>query len=422
MKMSAADFADYYDRSWKLPDVRWHGRFYRWRGNFYSRISDEDIEARIVHLAKKVSVVYTAGWVAQVRNLLKALLLVPAHFVPPCDMNDGKTIHHLPFADGLWTPHGDKVDYDSRKHFVMGAMTLPREGEHSTALLKFLQDATADPESMNALLYWLGATVTSDQEMQVGLWIVGKAATGKSTFSKVMMNLFGGAAARASFSTMGNRFFPATVRDKSIVIFDDEAGLPSMSRGGALGTLRNLITHDPLRCEHKHVDEVDSVPFTGGTLITSNIIPNSFVDYVNDLTRRFLILEFYNRSGKIDTKLQSKITTEGAIRTLIEEAIGVYLKYDELPRPKASEILAEELRQNDNVYSFVQDSCDMSQPSLVTPVQEVYSAYRLWCDDTGSICVSRVEFGRRLSRRFDIQSLSINGERVYKGIGVIRAW
>jgi putative DNA primase/helicase len=71
-------------------------------------------------------------------------------------------------------------------------------------------------------------------------------------------------------------------------------------------------------------------------------------------------------------------------------------------------------RDEDDVQQFIDDVCYVGADSI--PTQELYNAYKAWCEDQGTRPMSKQALGRRISKRFTAKHGRIG--TIYQGIRV----
>jgi len=240
-----------------------------------------------------------------------------------------------------------------------------------------------DPDSILALAEFFGYVLSGDTSLHKILLMVGPTRAGKGVIARVLAALVGiRNVAGPTLASLSTNFGLAPLVGKSLAVVSD-------ARLGGSGThlvVERLLTisgEDMLTIDRKYRE-----PWTGklGTrfLIISNELP-CFGDGSRAISRRFVVLLLRNTwLGQENPRLT---------RELLEELPGILnWALDGLDRLQRDGYFAEPAASKEAIVAledlsspvaaFVRDCCVVN-PALEVARDELYRAWRRWCDDQG---------------------------------------
>jgi putative DNA primase/helicase len=291
-----------------------------------------------------------------------------------------------------------------------------------TTWLSFLESLWPDdPESIACLQEVFGYLLTMDTRQQKILALVGPRRSGKGTIARVVTGLLGPENVVApTLLSLGQRFGLAPLIGKPLTIIADARLSSRSDPAGVLEALLNISGEDTVTIDRKHRE-----PWTGKLptriWILSNELPR-LNDSSRSLVGRFVLLvlrrSFY---GEEDTELTEKLLAERA--GILNWSLDGLARLNErgyFAVPSSSE---EAIRQLEDLSSpvgaFVRDRCTVG-PEQEVLVDELYEAWRSWCDDQGRDHPgTKATFGRDLHAA--VPGVTTKGRRPdnrYVGIGL----
>jgi putative DNA primase/helicase len=135
--------------------------------------------------------------------------------------------------------------------------------------------------------------------------------------------------------------------------------------------------------------------------LTSNFLPNL---NPNDdaIWARFRLINFpISHLGSEDKSLKYKFQQSdelsGVLRFCVEGAIKYFQLENGLPTPEISTNLLIALKEDqDTIQQFIDDECQISDPSKFTPVRDLYSRYTSWTERNGFLAENIKQFSSSL--------------------------
>lgn len=388
----------------------WRGTWMNWTGSHW--IEGEHAALRS-ELYKRLEGCYypdknnePASWLpnkTKITNLLEALAAV-VHLPGTADMPS-------------WSPHRDSdpigtcvactngvLEVSTRtlhqptpRYFTSVAVPFPyRPGAAvPTRWMEFLDELWPDdPDSIAALQEWFGYVLSGRTDLQKMLMLIGPTRSGKGTIARILAQLAGSIAGPTLLS-LGTDFGLASLLGKTLAIISDAR----LGRGHhvqvVVERLLSISGEDILDVNRKYKE-----PWTGklGTrmMVLSNEIPQ-FGDESAAISGRFVVLSM-NESflGREDHTLYPALCAE--LPGILEWSLD---GLDRLTRrgtftdSAAGADAARTMRDLASpISSFVQERCELGDH--LTPVDDVWAAWKQWAEESGVSKSSRQWLGRSL--------------------------
>ncbi|MCZ2341817.1 MAG: phage/plasmid primase, P4 family, partial [Bacteroidales bacterium] len=293
--------------------------------------------------------------------------------------------------------------------------------------LRFLDSVFHDDrESIITLQEWFGYLLTADTSQQKILLMIGPKRSGKGTILRVLTAMVGkGNVVSPSFGSLawvhGLQEFPG----KTIATISD-ARLDSRKDGStAVERLLSISGEDTVTVNPKN-RALFSARLLTRFVIATNELPR-FGDASGALPGRFIILRFlYSYYGREDHGLENRLIAE--LPGILNWSIAGLQRLRERGRfrqPASSQELMQTLEELASpVSTFIADRGFVHRAATV-PINDLYQAYRLWCEDNGHMPGSKQVFGRNLQAVLPQVQIRRIGKasdrhRVYQGIRLRR--
>jgi putative DNA primase/helicase len=286
--------------------------------------------------------------------------------------------------------------------------------------LKFLNDLWGDDkQSIDLLQEWIGYQLIADTRQQKMLLLVGPRRSGKGTIARILTRLVGAPnVAGPTTSSLAGDFGLQPLIGKTVAIVSD-ARFSGNDIAIVVERLLCISGEDMLTVDRKHLDSVTMKLNTRFTFL-SNEIPR-FTDASGALAGRFLILQltesFYNRE---DHGLEARLCTElpGILRWAVDGLLRLSARGFFIQPDRSTESLREMEDLSSPVAAFVRDRCEVG-PGLRVDVDDLYAAWRAWCEQEGHKFIStKTTFGRDLRAAFPSIVTRQNYTRFYDGIAL----
>ncbi|NBW18323.1 MAG: hypothetical protein EBR82_61150 [Caulobacteraceae bacterium] len=264
--------------------------------------------------------------------------------------------------------------------------------------LEFLSSIwPGDTESIDLLQEWFGYLLSGETNQQKLFYLVGPPRSGKGTISRVLQRLVGvDNCVACSIEEIGDQFGLESMLGKSIAVFED-VFISTRDDSGRIGSwLKRLIGQDLISVRRKYKSTL-SVTNTARLFMTSNEIPR-LPDASMAMANRFsyLVCE-HSHLGREDTSLTNRLLTELPGIFLWSVQGWARLKAAGKFTMPASTIRVHEMTRElgSPISQFVRTKCALN-PAYSVNVDELYSAWKEWCEEEGIRCGSRDSFGRLL--------------------------
>ena len=276
-----------------------------------------------------------------------------------------------------------------------------------------------DQELVDFVQRAFGYTLTGSTEEQKMFLLVGSGANGKSVLLESLRRVAGEYATATPFSTFEVRRSEAT---------NDVAALQGI----------RFVTASESE-ERAGLNEARVKSITGGDVVSARFLYGEFFSFkpvckvwlaTNSLPRvrgtdagiwrRLLVIPFdVSFLGREDPHLLQKLTAEspGILNWAIRGCLSWH--QDGLNPPRAVTERTESYRvDSDIVGQFIEQATE-ERDNARTPSQELYAAYRGWCEENGHKPISHTRFGKTLTERRTEKARSAGGN-VYIGIELKR--
>ena len=388
----------------------WRGDFYRWERGIYEKLGKDELQARLIFHLNANGIETTTDVMNNVKMNLRSQAILKDYRVPDTWLFEkDKAKMKVPvevlvtesgiltFArDGKVALQGITPDF-----FTLGK--VPYEFDSKAICkrwLQFLDEVTGgDKELQRMLQQWAGYLLLPTQEYQAFMLLIGEAATGKGTFTRVMKGMLGkNNCSVVPLRRFSNNFALYLTYGKKLNVAGDaeEELTPQVE-----AIIKTWTGQDGLDFERKYADGFSAEP-TAKLMISANSFPN-FLDKSLGTWRRLKVVPFGRENTKVmDIELDSKLEKElpGILNWAIAglqdlQAAGGFTV------AAASQVEWDKQREEANPAAMFLDENYYWKPNIMgVKVLAVYAAYRKWCKVKGYIPMSDKTFGREIRRVF----------------------
>jgi putative DNA primase/helicase len=258
----------------------------------------------------------------------------------------------------------------------------------------FLRQAVPDAGDRLLLQQFAGLCLTGDTSPQRALLLVGDGGTGKSTFVRVLQAVLGNLATSSALENIKDgSFLVGTLVGKRLCVVSE------LQRNVDWLPFKRVTGEDQIS-----VDVKNKTPFTAKLdmklIILSNVMPFLGDDTSNtSLMRRFLPVGFNVKPERPDPSLEARLThpdeLPGVLNWMLDGLRMLRAEGLRFPSSDAAALAREIVEESNRVISFLRDECAYV-PDAQTPANDLYTAYRKWCVDTGHKPLSSISFGKQL--------------------------
>jgi putative DNA primase/helicase len=282
-------------------------------------------------------------------------------------------------------------------------------------------------DAIRTLQEWFGYCLTPDTRQQKILLIVGPKRSGKGTIARVLRRLVGVAnCCSPTLASMGTNFGLWPLLNKTVAFISDARLSGRSDTAIVIERLLSISGEDAQTIDRKYLDPVTEKLATRLVIMT-NELPK-LQDASGALAGRMILLplteSFY---GREDPSLTDKLLME--LPSILLWAVAGWKQLRDrghFVQPAAGLQLLRELEDLTSLIgAFVRECCDV-RPDAKIPVQELFTAWGVWCVKKGRKDGGlEQQFGRDL--RTVVPKLIVRqprGEegrqRVYEGVTIKR--
>jgi len=294
--------------------------------------------------------------------------------------------------------------------------TIPVEYNPSAECVrirKFLSEITDNEEDMEVLVEIPTLCIISER-FPYSYMLVGSGANGKSTYLNLLIRFLGKEnVSNLALQDLNSRFRLYRLVGKLANICGD---LPKTAIKDT-GVFKMLTGGDPVTVEKKFKEPFEY--YNRAILVFSaNELPG-----VRDMTdafwRRWILVRFpykFKENPNLLDELSTPEELSGFLNMMLERINRIREKGPTMS--KTMQWMKQEwLRRANTVYAFVSDVVERDDRSIISN-DELYSAYRRYCDDNDMIPVSKKAFSQEFERQVPY---TIKDKRQYKGKSA-RVW
>jgi putative DNA primase/helicase len=265
--------------------------------------------------------------------------------------------------------------------------------------LTFLEALWPDePDAIDVLAQWFGYVVSGRLDLHKILLMVGPTRGGKGAIARILGALVGGQnVAGPTLSSLGEDFGLAPLIGKPLAIISD-ARFTGRNSGMMVERLLSISGEDTLTVNRKYRDQ-----WTGKLPSRLHIISNELPklgDASTAIVGRIVLL-LLSRSwlGQEDHRLEARLHAElpgilnwslAGLERLTVENENCFTRL-----ASAEEAIMAMRDLASPVAAFVRERCDTG-PDKEIAVDDLYAAYKAWCEDNGHTKSQKAVFGRDL--------------------------
>lgn len=374
--------------------------------------------------------------IANVNEALAAVTHLPDKINPPAWLARAGTRSAHPDTTCIVACSNGLLDVTTRKLLphdpsFFNVVSVPFDYEPgATAPLweEFLRELWEDdPDSVSALQEWFGYVLSGRTDIHKIMLIVGPTRSGKGTIARIVKLLVGGDAnvVGPTLASLGGQFGLEPLIGKPLAIIGDARATANSTV--AVERLLMVSAHDTLS-----VDRKNRLSWNGELptrlMMLSNELPG-FGDASGAIVNRFLVLTLQNSwLGREDKDLSKKLAAE--LPGILNWSLDGLVRLDENLRfaePKSSDdAVITMLDQASPISAFVRDCCDTG-PGHEVPVDDIFEAWKMWCDDSGRRPGTKQTFGKMLNAaRPSLRRVQPREDdsryRAYQGIRLNDTW
>jgi putative DNA primase/helicase len=393
---------------------RYRSAFWVYRGSHFKLADEEYIQAQLRIFLDKAKRLGDGGepepfkpkrsHVAELVGALEAVTALDGTIETPVWLGDSQG---RPAADEIFAvangllhlPTG--ILHPSTPQFFglcASDVSFDREAREPRLWIEFLANIFGDDvEAIELLKEWFGYTLSPDTCQQKILLMVGPPRSGKGTIGRTHIALIGRETAVApTLASLDTPFGLEPLIGKQFAMVSD-ARLSSRSDTAAIAERLLSISGEDNQTVHRKFRGAWTGPLRVRFSILTNELPR-IADSSGALASRFLIIKlrqsFY---GREDPGLSNRLL--GDLPGILNWARAGYERLHMrgyFQQPTSGEEAVQELQAlSSPATAFVRDACLVS-PGQSESVDDVYMAWKIWCEANGVREGTKAAFSRDL--------------------------
>jgi putative DNA primase/helicase len=418
---------------------RYRGTFYDWQDTHFKEHDPQSIKSMLYAFLEKARVLTedgtepfnpTSSKVNQIIDAVEAMVYLgrdraTPFWLPP--FTERTTEDLIACRNGLLNIETRKLRSHSLRLFNVNCLPYDYDPDAPTyppmwmEFLRQLWPGDGDGRVARRMLQEIfGLMLTPDTCFQKLFLVIGPKRSGKGTIGRVLTALLGKEnVASPTLAGLSTNFGLAPLIDKRCAIISDARLGPQTNVHAVAERLLSISGEDSLTIDRKYLSHWTgrmSVRF----LILTNELPR-IADASGALPSRFELLKltqsFY---GREDLTLTSKLLKElPGILNWSLRGLERLRERGHFEMPDMSREAIEELEHLASpVREFVNDWCVVGKKERISK-DDLYQAWKAWCDESGHRHGSHIVFGRNLRAAFpEIRPTHSKGERLYDGIAL----
>jgi putative DNA primase/helicase len=416
----------------------WRGGWWLWRTSRWIEAEDRAIRSLLYRFCENAFYLSDDGlapWAPTRRKIgdlleaLAAICLLPADHDQPSWLDDRSIGIVVSLANGLLDVEGQRLLPHTPQFFNQTSVPFAYQMDAPTPArwLQFLNELWLnEPDAPKLLAEWFGYVISGRLDLQKIFLNVGPTRGGKGVIARILGELVGRPnVAGPTLNSLGSEFGLAPLIGKPLAVISD-ARFVGKDSGTVIERLLSISGEDTLTVNRKYRDQ-----WTGKLPSRLHVISNELPKLGDASTaivgRILLLLTTRSWLGKEDHELERELCKElpGILNWSLAGLRGLTANGNRFTRlPSADEAIIAMRDLASPVAAFVRERCRVD-PAREIIVDELYAAYRSWCEDNGHAKATKQNFGRDLKAAFPPIRITRPREgdarpRIYSGIDAMR--
>ena len=383
------------------------GSMRRYRDGVWEALSDEEFERELLEVLeanKESGIRPTSRLLASVKKIAQVKVNLP-------NSSWDAAPNILVCTNGTLELDTMTLREHCRADYATTAIPHPYDPKATAPTLEHVLKTTV-PEAAELIQEFAGYALTTDTSHEIALWFCGPSGSGKSTIILALQTMLGQRCGVLGLADIERSSFAlADLPGKTLLISTEQPSLYVR----ASHKLNALISGESLRVEKKYADPFELRP-TAKVLWASNEMPR--LDPGDGLFRRVKVIRFTKPAFTPDPGVKQRIAREGAgILAWALEGLRRLRERGHFAIPQCVEEASQQFqKKNDVPATFVEERCDTG-PDCKASADELYRAYKTWCEDNGHRPQSSTALAEEWAR-LGFQRYRANGRTFYRGVSL----
>lgn len=266
-----------------------------------------------------------------------------------------------------------------------------------------VMEEVADEEKIQSLQEWFGLLLTAEMKYQKILGLIGPKRSGKGTIGRILTELVGREnVATPTFASLTESFGMQGLLNAKAAIFGDvsmDKDPVVVSR--AVEKLKSISGEDGVDVNRKFEKLLPAVRLKVRFVMISNNLQR-LTDPTGTISDRFIFLKttqsFY---GREDLGLESRLM--GQLPGILNWALEGLRRLTErgylLEPAESVEMRTQSRELGSNVIAFKDQGCNIGE-GLYTRPDDMYEAFKRWCEEDGSQPMKKRAFRQEFNDAF----------------------
>lgn len=287
---------------------------------------------------------------------------------------------------------------------------------------RFVNDiCVGDQDLMDALQIFLGYSINGGNPEEVFCFWSGKGLNGKSTMTKVLLNILGGYA-----HSLQSEVILESRNERSPWALEDMKGAriaaiaePSSFKRLDREFLKTTSSCEPVMVARKHQNQYAMIP-TFTMIICTNTKPQ--LEFDEAIMRRIAVIPWMQvlEREKADKKLDQKLTAAGSslLAWLIQGSVDYHARGSLIYTESMNQALTEYVEENDSLQRFLNERTQRDEMNTEYVLSTKLSqAYGEWAKDTGAGQLRHQQLVQKMrAKGFEISDCGSMRHKGFKGL------
>lgn len=361
------------------------GLTYRWDGKRWEEFDDEHIKESCVRYLENEA---QTTRVTDATNLVKILSTIPHGRA----INDSEEL--VCVQNGLLNLMTLELIPHKKEYYFSNILPVSFDPEAPCDRWdQYLRESVQTPAVIAQLQEFAGYCMLRNTKYEKCLILIGPGSDGKSTFLKILKEMFGDEnCAAVSFKDLEDQFHRSALYGKLLNI-STEVGAKAIESP----YFKAITSGDPISAAFKNYNVFTFSPYCK-LAFAANRFPR-VLDNSDGLFRRFLPIQYKQQflNDDADPDLFDKLKSE--LSGIFSWSIaGLHRLLDQnrfTDSLETRQLMMDYRRANNPILCFVEDCCEVGDEHE-TAKSEIYDRYKSYCRDSGFTAMNRENFFREL--------------------------